>query len=332
MQIQIKIIIGTIAFMLTMILLAFVGLREPQRLREYAAAETGRQVENGASIYEANCLECHGVNGMGVNGGECYDAAGESKACIGLQLNNASLVCGTKPARLDQQQWLGSKYDYINGTLNAGRPWANMPTWGQDFGGPLSYNQIDALTLYVLNWENDELCGAPPAPTTVWPDTVTALPVGDPASGEALFVSQACSGCHGNLEDEASSGTFPWLGNLAEVGATRKEGYSAADYTYESILLVNAYISTNWAVCSGLSPEECQNVQSAMNPNYWQTLDEQEMADIMAYLLGSGEFETAGAIIDVAPINPEPVEEAPADDTPTDDAPADAETGTDESP
>jgi mono/diheme cytochrome c family protein len=303
MQIQVKIIIGTVAFMLTMILLGFVALREPDRLRAFAAAEEGRKVENGAAGFQANCATCHGVNGMGTNGGECYDAAGEQIGCVGLQLNNQRLVCGNRPLRLDQQQWLGTPYEYIYGTINTGRPWAGMPTWGQDFGGPLSYNQMDDIANFVLNWANDDLCGQEIV-LTVWPASVSELPVGDPANGESLYLGQGCSGCHQSITEDLS-GTFPYLGNIEVDGATRKPGYSAADYVYESILLINEYISPNWAVCEGLSEADCQSTPSAMNAAYASQLSLQDMADIMAYLLGSGEFTTDGAMIDVSQVNPD---------------------------
>jgi len=304
MQIQVKIIIGTVAFMLTMILLGFAALQEPERLRAFAAAEEARKVENGAAGYAANCATCHGVNGMGVNGGECRDAAGEIIGCVGLQLNNQLLVCGSRPLRLEQQQWGGTAYEYVYATINTGRPWAGMPTWGEDFGGPLTFNQMDDIAQYVLNWANDDLC-AREIILTVWPESVVDLPAGDVANGEGLYTSQGCSGCHQSIEEDLS-GTFPYLGNVEVDGATRKDGYSAADYVYESILLVNEFISPNWAVCEGLSEADCQSTPSAMNAAYASQLSLQDMADVMAYLLGSGEFETDGALIDVGQVNPDP--------------------------
>ena len=60
---QVKVIIGTIAFMLSMIILGLITLFEPARMDQFAAAEVGRNIESGANIYFANCVECHGVNG-----------------------------------------------------------------------------------------------------------------------------------------------------------------------------------------------------------------------------------------------------------------------------
>ena len=293
MQIQVKIIIGTIAFMLTMILMGFVALREPARLEETTNAALGRSIENGAAGFHANCATCHAEDGLGREGGTCVDAAGEEIACVGANLQTAQLVCGAQPLRLQAQGWTGTKYSYINSTIHSGRPWAGMPTWGEDFDGPLSYNHIDDLTNFILNWETEELCDTGPA--IEWPTMVADLPAGDAASGEDLYRnSLGCAACHGDPAVAGSEISAPWLGDIATVGAARIDGYSNADYVYESILNINAYISPNWSLCEGADP--C-DINSAMNAGFGLSMDPQQMADVMAYLLGSSSFETEGAEI-----------------------------------
>ena len=76
---QVKIIIGTVAFMLTMVLFGFYSLLEPQRLQNFTEARLGRQIEAGAEIYYANCTTCHGINGLGQNGGECLRRFGSPR-------------------------------------------------------------------------------------------------------------------------------------------------------------------------------------------------------------------------------------------------------------
>ena len=225
MQIQIKIIIGTIAFMLTMILLAFVGLREPQRLREYAAAETGRQVENGASIYEANCLDCHGVNGMGVNGGECYDAAGESRGlyrpaaeqCVPGVRHQAG---APRPAAVAGLRSMSTSTARSTPAV----PGPACPPGVRTSAARYRTTRSMTLTLYVLNWDNDELCGAPPTPTTVWPDTVTAtcrLAI-QPAAKRSSWARPAAAATATLKMSQQRH--LPLAGQPAEVdGATRKK-------------------------------------------------------------------------------------------------------------
>ena len=74
----------------------------------------------------------------------------------------------------------------------------------------------------------------------------------------------------------------PDLSNIAVDGATRIEGYSAADYVYESILEPNAFIAEQCPTGPCLGPP------SAMLANFGERMaaNPQDMADILAYLLG----------------------------------------------
>ena len=285
---QVKIIIGTIAFMLTMIILGFVALREPARLEAFTDAYEGRSIENGAELFVNNCATCHGVNGQAE---VCYDAgSGEQIGCQGLPLNYAGLLCGTTSQRMQAWGWSGSKYDFIESAVAAGRPGGIMPTWSQEFGGPLQQNEVRDVTLFVLNWETNQLCGEEEITGPEWPTSVAELPAGDPENGANLYqVTYACASCHGQIDEEGTSQVGPWLGNIADVGPERQEGYTAADYIYESILKPNVYISP-----------ECPNgpctEPSTMPANFGERMSLQEMADIMAFLLGEAEFESNVAI------------------------------------
>lgn len=297
---QVKIIIGTLAFMLSMIILGFVTLGEPARLARFSDAEVGRQAENGAEIFTNNCSSCHGVNGKAE---ECYDAAtGEQIGCAGLALNNYDLLCDEsgqngRPSRIELQQWGGSTFDYVRSTVASGRPWNGMPTWGEEFGGPLQENQVVDVATFVMNWHGEELCGQPPAPPVDWPTMVSELPEGDPENGENLYnVTYGCMACHGNPAQEGSNAVGPWLGDIAETGADRIDGYSAADYVYESILLPSAFISPD---CPN---GPCTGPPSAMPANFADRMAAtdmplQEMADLMAFLFGSSTFESETEVV-----------------------------------
>lgn len=282
---QVKIIIGTIGFMLTMIIVGFLSLREPARLAAFTNAYAGRSVENGAEIFFDNCSTCHGINGRAQ---ECFDpSSGEPTGCQGLPLNNAQLVCGVRSPRMEAMGWASSKHDFIRSTIAAGRPWNGMPTWGEQFGGPLQQNQVEDLTLFVLNWENEELCEEPAeAVEDEWPAVVSDLPEGDPANGEQLYaVTFGCQACHGDVTQEGTNTIGPWLGNIEEVGAERREGYTAADYVYESILHPNAFIAPE-------CPTGPCGEPSGMPPDFGVRMTQQDMADVLAFLLGTGQFES----------------------------------------
>ena len=154
---QTKVIIGTICFMLTMIILGFATLLEPARLEETTLAFEGRQVEKGAVLFQNNCSNCHGVEGKAV---ECFDpATGEPTGCVGRPLNHAPLLCGDPSERMVQLTWNGSKANLVRQTIAAGRPGTLMPTWSQEFGGAMEDYQIEQVTNFVLNWgEDPALC------------------------------------------------------------------------------------------------------------------------------------------------------------------------------
>ena len=280
---QIKIIIGTIAFMMTMMVLGYSALREPARLVRFTDARVGRQIQTGAHLYDANCTTCHGVNAKSE---ECYDAStGEPIGCIGLPLNYAPLLCGDVSLRMEAMNWEGSKEAFIAATLTSGRYGTQMPTWSQNFGGPLRNDEIEDLTQFILNYETEELCSAPII-TYDWPatnaDFVMEFPEGDPLNGEDLFLSYGCTGCHGNLDDPASAAVGPWLGDIAEVGGTFIEGYTADEYVYESILNPSAFIVPECPT------GPCAGPPSAMPDNFPLRMAEnpQDLRDIMVYLLG----------------------------------------------
>lgn len=288
---QVKIIIGTVAFMMTMMLFGYAALREPARLERFAAADLGRNVEKGAEIFYNNCATCHGVAGDAV---QCFDAAGAEIACVGLPLRDSYLLCGEPSRRLIDQDYKFTVRDYIYGTVYSGRVGTQMPTWSAELGGPMQGYEIENVTQFVLNWQGDLCVGDGPTAYT-WPITMTALietegvtVPGDAANGQTLYEkTYACTSCHGDLATDGSNSVGPWLGNLAERGSSIVEGYGAADYTYESILNPNAHIAE---VC----PTGPCNSPSAMPGNFSIRIsDPQSMIDLLTYILGDT-LETTG--------------------------------------
>ncbi|KAA3665059.1 MAG: hypothetical protein DWQ04_02515, partial [Chloroflexi bacterium] len=241
---QVKVVIGTVAFMLTMIIFGYAALREPARLEHFTGAAVGRSVETGAELYVNNCANCHGEEGKAET---CKDPGnGEIIGCQGIPLNNKALVCGEEPERLEIMGWIGSKRDFVYTTISAGRGQI-MPTWSANFGGPMRNDQVVNLTDYVLNFEGDELCNAPDEPKFPWPETaeefLASFPDGDAARGAELYeITYGCAACHGALDDSAWTGTGPWLGNIADIAPNRIPEYSLEQYLYESILEPGVYV------------------------------------------------------------------------------------------
>lgn len=281
---QIKIIIGTIAFMITMMVFGYAALREQSRLERFTNAELGRSIEAGSEIFVNNCATCHGIDG---DAQECYDTAGNQIACQGLPLNYNSLLCGDVSQRMTDMGWDGTKHDFILTTISAGRG-DIMPTWLDQFGGPLRPDQVQNVTNYVLNFESEELCAAPVV-TYEWPELAADFLAGpditapgDPARGQELYtVTYGCAACHGSLDGSTPAAIGPSLANIETDGATRVEGQDAQQYIYHSIL----YSSDHIAPECPTGP--CAGPPSTMPANFGARMGEnpQDMADILAVLL-----------------------------------------------
>jgi mono/diheme cytochrome c family protein len=281
-----RVIVGTLSFVITMILLGYVAVTEQDRMANFATAYEARTVENGGLMFESNCAICHGLDGRGV-------------AAKGPALNTPELFDGT---RLAEANFAGSVDNFVRLTIAAGRPrmseWARaqsfidpMPTWGETYGGPLRNDQVDALTNYVMNWGLAYADGAAPTAVAVdgvGTDITQELPEGDAASGEALATAQACVACH------VASPTGPsWLAandpNGQGIGTRAAlrieqddyEGEAATpeQYLFESIVLPDAYL-----VPGVPTYVNAQTGESIMPHDYGDKLDAQMMADLIAYL------------------------------------------------
>lgn len=281
---QIKIIIGTIAFMITMMVFGYAALREQSRLERFTNAELGRSIEAGSEIFANNCATCHGADGTAQ---ECFDTAGNQIACQGLPLNYNSLLCGDVSQRMTDMGWKGTKQDFILTTVSAGR--GNiMPTWLDQFGGPLRPDQVQNVTNYVLNFESEELCAAPVV-TYEWPELAADFLAGpditapgDPARGQELYtVTYGCAACHGSLDGSTPAAIGPSLANIDTDGATRVEGQDAQQYIYHSILYPSDHIAPECPT------GPCAGPPSTMPANFGARMGEnpQDMADILAVLL-----------------------------------------------
>jgi mono/diheme cytochrome c family protein len=278
---QVKVAIGTIALMLTMVIFGYAALREPARLERFTAAELGRSIETGAHLYDANCSNCHGVDGLSE---VCYDqGSGEQIGCIGLPLNYRALLCGDRSDRMVAMNWQGTKEGFIRSTIASGRPGTEMPTWAQEFGGPLRADQVRNLTTYVLNWETEALCSGEVI-TFAWPESVddflTQFPEGDFDTGKGLFVTYGCSGCHGVPDEGIAAAVGPDQSNLREVAPTRIEGMTGLQYVYDSILHPNDFITPD---CPN---GPCTGPPSAMPANFpdRMAVNPGDMTHLFAYL------------------------------------------------
>ncbi len=102
-------------------------LYEPSSREDSRAAQLASLADEGGSIWEFNCAECHGTTGGG-------DSA---------------------PALNAKEFLLSADDDQIATLIAVGIPGSSMSAYSQDFGGPLTSAQITAVVTYVRSWEED---------------------------------------------------------------------------------------------------------------------------------------------------------------------------------
>lgn len=139
--------------------------------------------------YGANCVRCHGFDGMG------------GPNLIGPNLH--SLALANKWAQTGGAQTLNNYVSWVitlGGVVRSGNINSEMPAWGQEYGGPLTRQQIEALTAMIGEWAAETLANPPEEV----PDTVEA--------GAQVFEDAGCFSCHGA---ELEGGIGP---NLQTVG------------------------------------------------------------------------------------------------------------------
>jgi cytochrome c551/c552 len=92
------------------------------------------------------------------------------------------------------------------------------------------------------------------------------LAIGQPENAEAALVKYTCSACH---RGENSIG--PLFVGVAERAATRRPPMPADAYIYESIIHPGAYV--------------VEGYQNVMLPDIGDRISDQELADVLTYLL-----------------------------------------------
>jgi len=116
----------------------------------------------------------------------------------------------------------------------------------------------------VVSPTAETVVGSVPTKTT----TTQAL-AGDATAGAALFKAQGCGGCH-TFKAAGTNGTVgPDLDKLTDYAKNANQG-SLEEFTHESIANPSAYVE------KGFSPSM---------PNFGETLSDQQLADLTAFLV-----------------------------------------------
>ncbi|HSR47299.1 MAG TPA: c-type cytochrome [Anaerolineales bacterium] len=271
-----NIVLGTLAMLGLIGAVALVAVRELDRMETAQRAYDARAVESGALEFENRCRPCHGPQGGG--------------SPLAPALNSADLFDGS---RLQAAGYTGTVEDYVRGVIAAGRPIPSagtnypqrMPTWGEEYGGPLRDDQVDALVLFIMNWKDRALAAGGGAPAiapdqAVGTDVAQTLPEGDPENGKILAEgSLGCAACH-----LLSNAGPAWTADGANPGIATRAGERLAEtgyagqaetpdqYLLESVVNPNIYLVDGFQ--AGIMPA-----------NFATRLTHQDAADLIAYML-----------------------------------------------
>jgi mono/diheme cytochrome c family protein len=193
MSTQLRILVGFIFTLLTCVPLATIAVNDlgheagsvpnDQKtvMQQREAALAGRQIEVGADLYGQYCLGCHGKQGEGI-------------PSLAPAINRKDLLDGRREKEIG---WSGSISDFLKNTISAGRPVSSrpdlyagrMPTWGNQYGGPMRPDQVDSLVAFVMNWQESapEVNAWPPA----GPPRATITPGPSPTPGPVVAGANA---------------------------------------------------------------------------------------------------------------------------------------------
>ncbi|MEO8395050.1 MAG: c-type cytochrome [Chloroflexota bacterium] len=64
-RIEQRIIVGTVAFLATLVLVGWIAINEGGRMAAFDKEFAGRSIEGGAMLFASNCSTCHGADGRG---------------------------------------------------------------------------------------------------------------------------------------------------------------------------------------------------------------------------------------------------------------------------
>ncbi len=122
------VIVATVLTFAILVTFQIYQWREPVRLQADEKADLEIAIGKGQESYEANCIGCHGENGVG---------------SLGPALNSAEVLDNAND-------------ELLFSLIRTGVPGTAMPAWSQAFGGPLTDEETRQIVAYMRSWERLE--------------------------------------------------------------------------------------------------------------------------------------------------------------------------------
>ena len=117
--------VGTLMLLLLVVAFPVYKAVESSRRVNALRSQDSALIGSGAQLWGLNCAACHGLNGQGVSA----------------------------PALNSQEFFAGTSDEQIAGIVRGGVPGTAMPAWWNEYGGPLTDQQITAVVTYIRSWE-----------------------------------------------------------------------------------------------------------------------------------------------------------------------------------
>jgi len=154
-----RLLVSVLLTTLIVLIIPVYYIFENQRQYDQTIAQDQESIQRGAALFASNCSTCHGLQGQG---NAVQPTNGKASGAPPLR----GFVTEVGPDGQPQQvPWTKSRSeDYIRATISAGRPPLGgpdkappgqvvMPTWSQDFGGPLRTIDIGYLVDFLESQE-----------------------------------------------------------------------------------------------------------------------------------------------------------------------------------
>jgi mono/diheme cytochrome c family protein len=129
------------------VLLPFLYLREPARMKSAAAKERAESVRLGQATFEEFCSRCHGPEAEGGVVQRYVTPGVKDAKPADVPAPNLREIASRHPDEdVATVAWTA---------IQKGRPPTPMPTWGVRYGGPMNDQQITDLVNYLLSIQSD---------------------------------------------------------------------------------------------------------------------------------------------------------------------------------
>jgi len=234
------------ALVVTLLTLLYLLISEAGYLKIRSERQVGVNIEQGAILYDLHCKSCHGIRGEGI--GQLGPALSDKKFFV-ERLSEIGY-----PQTLERYIISTSEHGRMMGT----RPFYAgdgssmvMPPWHRKYGGPLRTDEIEAITSFILNWEQTAK-----GEIVLEKITLPEADAGDPAmiaAGKKVFIEN-CASCHRASGVPENKQQGPELDRIKSIKNSRTETLGIENYIRESVLIPEQYLASGFEEMNSHAP------------------------------------------------------------------------------